>query len=106
MCGAGSLGAALLCIGLHGTTNRDDMTIDLNGGALDPEQWSRRPYPGCDPYVAQMIEVGAVPRRLLRTGVTVVRIALNSRPRGLDLAAVTVCDVEVKLRYNVWAASL
>jgi hypothetical protein len=53
-----------------------------------------------------MIEVGAVPRRLLRTGVTVVRIALNSRPRGLDLAAVTVCDVEVKLRFNVWAASL
>ena len=100
-----TLGAVVLRIGLHGTTNRDEMTISLNGVPVNPQQWRRRPYPGCDPYVAQMIEVGAVPRRLLKTGANSVHIGLSNRPQGLELAAVVVCDVELKLEYNVWSAT-
>ena len=65
--------------------------------------WRRAPYPECDPYVAQMMELtldSATAAQLLRPGVNVVGVTLRSRPAGLKSATVTVTDTEIELNYD------
>lgn len=86
-----------LKIGLHNTTSRDDLVVSLNGSPIESDRWLRQPYPGSDPYVAQLL---LLTLDRAATGVNVVRVELRSRPEGLATAVVIVTDVELLLRYD------
>ena len=71
--------------------------------ALLSGPWRRAPYPECDPYVAQRLELtldSATAAQLLRPGLNVVGVTLRSRPAGLTSATVTVTDVEILLEFD------
>ena len=71
--------------------------------ALLSGPWRRAPYPDCDPYLAQMMELtldSATAAQLLRPGVNTVGVTLRSRPPGLTSATVTVTDVEISLDFD------
>ena len=112
-----TLGSITMRVGLHNTTTADALTIALNGttiyasgggleqqkeAAVVPVASRRRPYPGVDVYVAQILTLaldGAAARALLLAGVNEVGITLVDRPHGLQHAAVTVTDLELVLEH-------
>ena len=78
------------------------MVLALNFAPLSGP-WRRAPYPECDPYIAQRLELtldSATAAQLLRPGVNVVGVTLRSRPAGLTSATVTVTDVEISLDFD------
>ena len=70
--------------------------------ALLSGPWRRAPYPECDPYIAQVLELtlDSATAQLLRPGVNIVGATLRSRPAGLTSATVTVTDVEILLEID------